>query len=116
MKKAAILAGLISFCILIIPGRPTAAGVPTGMDPGRNAIVSPGSGESSECGKVAELLQQQKDLIVRETGQLKREIASLRAELQEPGFREIFAGIGYIFGLAGVGIYLSNRKVRQPRQ
>jgi hypothetical protein len=66
-----------------------------------------------DCRELAAMLQQQKSLISRETGQLKREIAALREELSRPGIKEIFAGIGYIFGLAGIGLYVHNRRMGQ---
>ena len=63
-----------------------------------------------DCQQLAALIQQQKTLISRETGQIKREIAALRDDLAKPGIKEIFAGIGYIFGLAGVGLYVHCRR------
>jgi hypothetical protein len=63
-----------------------------------------------DCQQLAAVLQQQKALISRETGQIKREIAALRDDLAKPGIKEIFAGIGYIFGLAGVGLYVHCRR------
>jgi hypothetical protein len=63
-----------------------------------------------DCQQLASLIQQQKIFISRETGQLKREIAALREDVSSPGIREIFAGVGYIFGLAGVGLYVHCRK------
>jgi hypothetical protein len=63
-----------------------------------------------DCQQLAALIQQQKNLISRETGQIKREIAALRDDLSKPGIQEIFAGIGYIFGLAGIGLYVHSRR------
>jgi len=63
-----------------------------------------------DCQQLAALIQQQKALISRETGQIKREIAALRDDLSKPGAKEIFAGIGYIFGLAGIGLYVHSRR------
>lgn len=63
-----------------------------------------------DCGRLAVMVQEQKSLLTRETGQLKREIAALRDDLSRPGIKEVFAGIGYIFGLAGVGLYAHNRR------
>jgi hypothetical protein len=63
-----------------------------------------------ECRELAAMFQQQRGLISRETGQLKREIAALREDLSKPGLREIFAGIGYIFGLAGIALYIQSRR------
>jgi hypothetical protein len=67
------------------------------------------------CQRLAALIEQQKALISRETGQLRRELAALRNDLTRPGIREIVAGIGYIFGLAGVGLYLLARKTSGDR-
>jgi hypothetical protein len=63
-----------------------------------------------DCQQLTALIQQQKTLISRETGQIKREIAALRDDVSKPGVKEIFAGIGYIFGLAGIGLYVHSRR------
>lgn len=63
-----------------------------------------------DCHQLAEQLQQQKNMISKEAGQLKREIAALREDICKPGVKEVFAGIGYIFGLTGIGIYVNNRR------
>jgi hypothetical protein len=67
---------------------------------------------AKDCRQLAALIDQQKSLIARETGQIKREIAALRDDLSKPGFREILGGIGYIFGLAGIGFYIHSRRSR----
>jgi hypothetical protein len=69
-------------------------------------------GTTLDCQQLAALIDQQKSLIARESGQIKRELAALRDDLSNPGVREIFAGIGYIFGLAGVGLYVHCRRSR----
>ena len=85
------------------------AGAQAASDEGaRQEEVSP-----VDCRELAAMLQEQKSLVSRETGQLKREIAALREELSRPGIKEIFAGIGYIFGLAGVGLYAHGRGTRK---
>lgn len=38
------------------------------------------------------------------------EIAALRADLAEPGVKDIFAGVGYIFGLFGVAAFVAARR------
>lgn len=69
------------------------------------------AGETAvDCRQLAEQIQQQKNLLAKEIGQAKREIAALREDLNKPGIKEVFAGIGYIFGLAGVGLYVSSRR------
>lgn len=68
------------------------------------------SSAAAECSQAVTLLQQQKALISRELGQLKREMALLREDISEPGLTEVFAGIGYILGLAGVAFFVYCRK------
>lgn len=70
------------------------------------------SDTAMDCLQLAALIDQQKSLISRETGQIKRELAALRDDLAQPGIREVFAGIGYIFGLAGIGFYFHARRSR----
>ncbi len=65
-----------------------------------------------ECRHLADLIQQQKALFAREMGQVKRELAALRDDLTKPGLKEVFAGIGYILGLFGVGLYVHCRRGR----
>lgn len=65
-----------------------------------------------DCQHLAAMIRQQKSFISSETGQLKREIAALRDDVSKPGLKEIFAGMGYIFGLMGMGLYLHGRKER----
>ncbi len=71
---------------------------------------SSGAGEPGDCRELARLLEQQKAQLSRELGQIKREMGLLREELGKPGLKEVFAGIGYILGLAGVGLFIHCRK------
>ena len=41
---------------------------------------------------------------------IRREIAALRAELDQPGIEDVLAGIGYIFGLFGVAAFVAARR------
>jgi hypothetical protein len=82
---------------------------------GEGASVQSDPGDATDCRKLAALLEQQKVHISRETGQIKREIAALRDDLSKPGIQEIFAGIGYIFGLAGIGLYVHARRSQSGR-
>lgn len=68
------------------------------------------TGQEGACEQALKMMQQERSQIMREIGQLRREIATLRQKISEPGLKEIFAGIGYIFGLAGVGLYVQCRK------
>jgi len=67
-------------------------------------------GAAVDCRELAKLLEQQKAQLTRELGQIKREMGLLREELAKPGLKEVFAGIGYILGLAGVGLYVHCRR------
>lgn len=67
------------------------------------------SAEAAACSQALELLQQQKSLLTRELAQLKRELALLRESIAKPGLKEIFSGIGYILGLAGIGFFVHCR-------
>jgi len=60
--------------------------------------------------KVIALLQEQDKKNSQEFRQLKREIAALGQQLENPGISEIIGGIGYIFGLFGVAAYVMSRK------
>jgi nickel transport protein len=79
----------------------------------QDTASTPEPASEVDCQQVITSLRQQQSLIVRETGQLKRELAALRQDVSKPGIKEIFAGIGYIFGLAGVGLYVQSRKRRE---
>ena len=104
-------------CLLILTaglvclGNQSASAQDQGGQAAPEASVQPGSETGAmDCQQLAALIQQQKALISRETGQIKREIAALRDDLSKPGIQEIFAGIGYIFGLAGIGLYVYSRR------
>lgn len=89
--------------------------------PGTLAVAAEGSETHEDanhslcCQRLATLIEEQKAHISRESGQLRRELAALRNDLARPGMREVAAGIGYIVGLAGVGLYLLARKTRGTR-
>ena len=71
---------------------------------------APSASKTFDCGELAGLVQQERSAISREIGQIKREMAALRDDLSKPGLKEIFAGFGYIFGLAGIGLYFHCRR------
>ena len=106
----AFLAG----CLFLLGNGALAAEDRPGQAPsGQEAAQDQGAGATSDCKQLAELIRQQNSLISKETGQIKREIAAMREDASRPGIKEVFAGLGYIFGLAGVGIYAHNRKNRR---
>lgn len=64
------------------------------------------------CGDLAALLVRQEEKTSRELKQIKRDLAALSQQLEEPGLPEILGGIGYVFGIFGVAAYVASR--RQP--
>jgi nickel transport protein len=70
--------------------------------------------QSSESGSqdVIMHLQEHNRELSRDLRRIQREIAALRAELDEPGVEDVFAGIGYIFGLFGVAALVAARRRR----
>lgn len=46
----------------------------------------------------------------QELRRIHREIAALRADLDEPGIKDIFGGIGYILGLCGAAALVAARR------
>jgi hypothetical protein len=89
-----------------------AADDPASQELSQERAAQQAAGATMDCQQLAALIDQQKSLISRETGQIKRELAALRDDLSRPGVREIFAGIGYIFGLAGMGLYVHCRRTQ----
>jgi hypothetical protein len=75
----------------------------------RAAIVPP---PVESCSDVAALLVRQEEKTSRELKQIKRDLAALGQQLEEPGLPEILGGIGYVFGIFGVAAYVASR--RQP--
>ena len=63
-----------------------------------------------EIQEVIALLKAQNSRLSKDLRRIQREIAALRADLAEPGFKDIFAGVGYIFGLFGVAAFVASRR------
>jgi nickel transport protein len=66
------------------------------------------SDEGSQA--VIEMLKGQNQKLSADLRRIQREIAALRADLDKPGLKDVFAGIGYIFGLFGVAAYVASRR------
>lgn len=60
--------------------------------------------------EVITLLKEQNSKLSGDLRRIQREIAALRADLDKPGLKEVFAGIGYIFGLFGVAAFVASRR------
>lgn len=60
--------------------------------------------------EVVALLKEQNSKLSNDLRRIQREIAALRADLDKPGIKDVFAGIGYIFGLFGVAAFVAARR------
>ncbi len=56
------------------------------------------------------LIKEQNSKLAGELRRIQREIAALRTDLDKPGFKDVFSGIGYIFGLFGVAAFVAARR------
>jgi hypothetical protein len=61
-------------------------------------------------GDVVTLLKEQGSKMSGDLRRIQRELAALRADLDKPGLKDVFAGIGYIFGLFGVAAFVASRR------
>lgn len=60
-------------------------------------------------------LQAQQKEIHQELRAIKREMAALKVAVQEPDFKDILGGIGYILGIFGIAYYVQARRKRGPK-
>jgi hypothetical protein len=60
--------------------------------------------------EVVALLKEQNSKLSKDLRRIQREIAALRADLDKPGIKDVFSGIGYIFGLFGVAAFVAARR------
>lgn len=63
--------------------------------------------------EIVTLLKEQNRKLSNDLRRIQREIAALRADLDKPGIKDVFAGIGYIFGLFGVAAFVASRRKEQ---
>jgi nickel transport protein len=75
--------------------------------PGTSWAQSPPDENDQE---VISLLKEQNSKLSGDLRRIQREIAALRADLEKPGMKDVFAGIGYIFGLFGVAAFVAARR------
>ena len=69
------------------------------------------------CQALLTQIDDQNRRLSQELRQIKREMAALNQNLEKPGIKEVMAGIGYIFGLFGVGAFVAaRRRDRKPRE
>jgi len=93
------LLGITLVLLLVLP-------LSAAADEGQPAGVS----QSSQCVALVDEVRKENKKLHRELRQIKREIALLNQNLEEPGLREIAAGIGYILGLCGVAALVATRR------
>ena len=60
--------------------------------------------------EVITLLKEQNHKLSGDLRRIQREIAALRADLDKVDMKDVFAGIGYIFGLFGVAAFVASRR------
>jgi hypothetical protein len=60
--------------------------------------------------EVVMLLKEQNSKLSNDLRRIHREIAALRADLDKPGIKDVFAGIGYIFGMFGTAAFVAARR------
>ncbi|MBU4010518.1 MAG: hypothetical protein KJ882_07105, partial [Proteobacteria bacterium] len=79
--------------------------------PGQLLAQTPHEKESQNYSNdVVQLLKEQNSKMSAELRRIQREIAALRADLDKPGLKDVFSGIGYIFGLFGTAAFVASRK------
>jgi hypothetical protein len=93
IMKRGLMIGIVGLFLVIFPGVGWAQDAP---------------GEAPQA--VITLLKEQHSKLSGDLRRIQREIAALRADLDKPGMRDVFAGIGYIFGLFGVAAYVASRR------
>ncbi|MBU3949990.1 MAG: hypothetical protein KJ826_17450 [Proteobacteria bacterium] len=92
-----LLIGLLWFCM---------AGIPCQL-----LAQAPQENESLKYSDdVVQLIKEQNSKMSAELRRIQREIAALRADLDKPGLKDVFSGIGYIFGLFGTAAFVASRK------
>ena len=94
--KSGLLGGILCICLM---GPPTALWAQT---PGE---AVPGSQQ-----EVIALLKAQNSKLSGELRRIQREIAALRADLNKPGLKDVFSGLGYILGLFGAAAFVAARR------
>lgn len=77
---------------------------------GEVAALASAGDQRDSCLEAVRLLEEQDRKLSRELQQIKREIGALSRNLEEPGWREAVAGVGYIFGLLGLASFFTARR------
>jgi hypothetical protein len=91
--RRGLLAGVLCACLMGLP----------------NSLQAQTPGRESQQ-EIITLLKEQNSRLADELRRIQREIAALRADLDKPGLKDVFSGIGYIFGLFGVAAFVAARR------
>lgn len=102
LAATAVLAGMIIVFAAVSPM--------AGQTPATEETPAVPAAGLQECSELAALLIQLDERNSRELRQIKRDLAALTKQVEQPGLSEILGGIGYILGLFGVAAYVASRK------
>ena len=94
--KGSIVIGILCLFIVVLPGPLCAQDLQE--DNAQDAIA---------------LIREQNSKLAGELRRIHREIAALRADFDKPDVKDVFGGIGYIFGLCGVAAFVAARRKEQ---
>lgn len=86
----------------------TASQAPTGPAAAPGASGAAASAPSAVCVGSGEVRNIVNAALDAKLGPIRRELAEMR--VAKPGFREIFGGIGWLVGLAGLALYFKGRR------
>ncbi len=106
-KKIMLL--LLSFSLMGVAVSVTASDPPPKEVQSREGTLLSQEHQEAAFQKIISLLKEQNRKLSMDLRRIHREIAALRADFDKPGFEDIFAGIGYIFGLFGAAAFMASR-------
>lgn len=98
LVQRAVLICLLWVCLAFLPGQVSAQTTQDNKPQNYSGDV------------VVQLLKEQNSKLSSELRRIQREIAALRTDLDKPGLKDVFSGIGYIFGLFGTAAFVASRK------
>lgn len=88
-----------------------------GASSGTQEISTSGSANPPEglqdCVGILEVMRTQQQEMAQELRSIKRELAALKATQDQPEFKDVIGGIGYILGLFGIAFYVHARRDRR---
>ncbi len=106
-KKIMLL--LLIFSLMGVPVSVTASDPPPKEVQSREGTLLSQEHQEAAFQEIISLLKEQNRKLSMDLRRIHREIAALRADFDKPGFEDIFAGIGYIFGLFGAAAFMASR-------